>query len=416
MKKLQEFWHQHREQIIPGLVLIKRCLSSIVEMREKPNLADYLNLGFSIHDNFEVAYSLKDPYCYFNNSKWKFITSNSLGGIICNLIQNSLAKIIPVSASGEAATAFVTEIEGIKFGWILYENQIDRLYVEKSAEKHYTRVLEKIFWEQYPFHHVILGMDPEEPGDKRLYVQEDEESLEFIPTVLAQTETNYIQEYLDHGFSRSIIYYGPPGSGKSNLVKNICYLLKVRTIRINDISQLSINTIGDIIRIFNPHAIVLEDIDNISARELSQLLHKIESVNKKHKLLLATANKLYRLNNAMIRPERFDEIRRIFQLEEEIALDLVNKDKELYDLIKDWPAASIVELMKRVTVKGKSYALDHMQDLVDRVNKINTTNYELQNSAEEDDDEEETEVEENGSGEYQTPSFTRRILLNRLKE
>lgn len=393
---ISDFWQKNKTHIVPALTLTKRCLENVIEMREKSNIIDYINLGFSFKDNFETAYNLKDPYTYFNTPNWKFITSNSMGLVVCNLVQNSMKNRVMPIASAESVAAFIGELEGIKFGWILYEDEADKLYVEKTAENSYVKVLEKIFWENYPSHHVVLGIQNEEEPTNRIYVKDDEKSKEYTPTALAQTYTEDIQDYLNHGICRSILFYGPPGSGKSNLVKNICFQLNLRTIRINNISQLSTDTISEVIRIFNPDAVILEDIDHVPSRDMDQLLDKIENFNKKHKLCFATANKLSKLDNAVIRPERFDQIKRIFQLEREIALKLVGYDEEIYQEVKDWPAASIIELMKRVKVKGKVHALvkANMQDLLDRIQKINNTNYDLKKKI---DSEEEEESEEDYS-------------------
>lgn len=391
---IKKIFRENKTRIGPALNLTKRCLEDVIEMRKKPNYIDYLNLAFSFKENFENAYNLKDPYNYFNNPKWKFITSDSMGLVICNLIQDSLkSRIVPVAAVDSVA-AFIAEVEGIKFGWVMYEDEKDKkLYVEKSAEMTYTAVLEKVFWDTYASHRVVLGMREEESGSK-IYIRDDEKNKEFIPTKLASFYVEDIQDYLRNGFTRSILFYGPPGSGKSNLVKNICSQLRLRTIRINNISQLSTDTVSEIIRIFNPDAIILEDIDNIPSQDVSQMLDKIENFNK-HKLLFATANKLSRLDNATMRPERFDKVERIFKLEQEITSELVCGDEEIYNIVKDWPAVSITELMKRVKVKGKVNALANMQDLVDRVRQINSTNYDLKNKIDENEEDCDEDEDEN---------------------
>lgn len=365
---LKKLWDKNKAQIIPVLDLAKTCLEDIIDMRKHPNAIDYVNLALSFKENLDDAYNLKDTYRYFNNPKWKLIASDQIGSVICNLIQSSMTtRLIPVATEARAA-AFVSEIEGVKFGWIILEDESDNVYVEKIAEDRYTKVLEKIFWEQHPFRHVVLGMQGNEEKNS-LYLKDDEKGTNFVVTPLAKIYADDIQDYLKQNISRSILYYGPTGSGKSNLIKNICFQLQLKTIRINSISQLSTEIISEIIKIFNPDAIILEDIDHVPTHDVSQLLDKIENFNKKHKLCFATANKISKLDDAIIRPERFDQTVRIFQLEHEIVKNLVFGDLEIYEKVRDWPAASITELMKRIKVKGKAHALDNMQDLLDRIQK-----------------------------------------------
>ena len=312
---IKKFWDQNRRHIMPALTLTKKCLEDVIEMRRRPNMIDYVNLGFSFKENFENAYNLKDPYTYFNNPKWKFITSDSMGMVVCSLVQASMkSRVIPV-ASSESVSAFVGEIEGIRFGWIFYEDEADKLYVEKSAEDKYTKVLEKIFWEAHPSNHAVLGVQGENDPNSKIYIKEDDKGVDFTPTPLAKACADDIRDYLKHGICRSILFYGPPGTGKSNLVKNICFELGLRTIRINNISQLSTDTVSEIIKIFNPNAVVLEDIDKVPSHDLTQLLDKFENFGKQHILCFATANKLAKLDNAIIRPERFDQLKKVFNLE-----------------------------------------------------------------------------------------------------
>lgn len=385
---------------MPALILTKKCLEDVIEMRRRPNVIDYVNLGFSFKENVENAYDLRDPYTYFNNPKWKFVTSDSMGMLVCNLVQNSMkSRIIPVATS-ESVAAFVGDIEGVRFGWIFYEDEADKLYVEKSSEHKYIKVLEKIFWEAYPSNHAVLGVQGEGNPSSKIYIKEDNKGADFTPTPLAKIYADDIKDYLKHGICRSMLFYGPPGTGKSNLVKNICFELGLKTIRINNISQLSTDTVSEIIKIFNPNAVVLEDIDKVPSNDLTQLLDKFENFGKQNILCFATANKLAKLDSAIIRPERFDQLNKIFNLEKEIAMSLVSGDQAIYEIVKDWPAVSITELMKRIKVKGKEYALANMEDLVERVQRIQNTNYDL-------DDEECFEDEESTSPE---------TFLKRLRE
>ncbi len=376
----------------PALSLTKRCLESFLDMRKDPNWLDYVNLALSFKDNVETVYNFRDPYVYFNNPKWKLINSDSLGKLICSIVQNDPSTRTKLIAGVDSVAAFIGEVEDVKFGWVLYDNEVDKLYVEKSSDVTYTEVLEKILWKQHKSNHIVIGVN-ESQSESNIYIKDDDKTSNFTATELARVYANEIQEYLNHGYSRSILYYGPPGSGKSNLVRGICHYLKAKTFRINNINKLTTDSVNDIIKIFNPDAVILEDLDNMSIEDVQELLDKIEDVNKKHKLLFATANQPSKFDNATIRPERFNQVMKISHLEREIAMELVQNDEEIYEKVQDWPAVSIIELMKRVKVKGKEYALNNMQDLIDRIVQINSTNYELTNNNEEIEEDEE-EIEE----------------------
>lgn len=374
--KMQKLLNDHKQHIAPVLTFTKRCLSDIVGMREKSNFIDYINLGFSFKENWEIAYNYNDPYTYFSgNPNWKFISGNMLGELICNLIMSSQTNRITPVVGVDSAAAFVCTMDGVKFGWVSYDERGDKLYVEKQHANTYHKVIEKIFWEIYQCQHVVLGLQDEE----KITVHEDLDCKDFLISEKATLLSQDFQKFLDKGINRSCIFYGPPGTGKSNTVKNITSLLGLRTIRINNLSKFDSEIILDILRLFNPDAVILEDIDNVSVEEVSDLLDKVEKFNRRQKLILGTANQIHHLDEALIRPGRFDEAIEIKIIEKKVVRKIVNNDEEIFELVKEWPAAFIVELMKRVEVRGKAVALANYKDLTERIENLSETYYELKN-------------------------------------
>lgn len=375
-RKIRQYYKDNKQHITPAVSFVKRCIGDLAEMRDKPNLIDYAKFGLSIKENWENAYNLSDPYTYFaNNQSWKFVSGDMLGTMICDLIisyqKNRLAPIAVV----DSVAAFVGEVEGVRFGWIVYDDHPDKLYVLREHKDAYPKALEKAFWSQYSCHHVVLNIQEEE----KIVITEDLDSNDFLAVERAVEASRDIQSFLDKGINRSIIYYGPPGSGKTNIVKNISSILGLRTIRINNLSKFSVEVVLEILRLFNPDAIILEDIDNVSTEDISDILDKVERFNRHQKVTFATANQVIRLDEALIRPGRFDEAIKIDKLDEKIVRKLTDNDEEIIEIVKEWPAAYIAELMKRVQARGKIVALSDYKDLTDRIENLSDAHYELKN-------------------------------------
>lgn len=192
----------------------------------------------------------------------------------------------------------------------------------------------------------------------------------FITSKKATDFSLHLDKFLKKGYSRSILFYGPPGTGKSNAVRNIAANLGVTTLRLNfsDISGVK-NFLIEFLAIVKPDVIILEDLDHGDTSG-EKMLSLLELMNKNCKLLLATANEVSKLNDAVVRPERFDELHEIRTIDEEVLMGIVNGDVEIFNIVKEFPIVSTIELMKRVDALGKEQALSSIDDIVQRLKNI----------------------------------------------
>jgi SpoVK/Ycf46/Vps4 family AAA+-type ATPase len=188
-----------------------------------------------------------------------------------------------------------------------------------------------------------------------------------IPCNKADEIISYIKDYSNYGFGRSILFYGQPGTGKSNLAKCVAKefgrTLVISLEVLNDYPHKIISCLD-----LNPKVIILEDIDHSKIEENSELLHLLEEINNRKIILIATANEVKPFNPAFLRAGRFDKLIEINKLDEQVVLGLVDQDRDVFERVKDYPIASILEVMKRIKVEGKAATLAALADLEARHN------------------------------------------------
>ncbi len=386
----KELWLKHRHAVIPVVDFTKRCIKNIVDFQDKEHpssILDYIKLTFDIKENYEIAYNLRDPYSYFNSPKWKLLSTGFLGEIVCKIITDSTTSRFIPAAVEDSTAAYAEVVNGVQFGWVVYDEEVEKIYVHRDHFDKYADVLRELFWNQYPSQHVIIG---KEDVKKTVYVREDSRNLKaHYPSKIIDDFAVKIKKYLDYGYNRSFLFYGPPGSGKSNIVKGIVNTLGMRTIRFNNLSELSSDLITDVLQIFQPDAIILEDIDSANVKDVSSLLDNMEQFNCMLKGVFGTANQAHLLSDALIRPGRFDKGVAVRCLDKEVVANMVGNDEELLKVVEDFPAAYIDEVMRRVKVEGREAALADMEDIDIRIKKASKQNYDLTTDDDDEDDDEE---------------------------
>lgn len=257
------------------------------------------------------------------------------------------------------------ESNGNIFGDIYYKNN----------KKDIDKIISECFWERFPNKKVILF---ENKNDDDLFNTADDYSSDDL--ILSNNTikiSNYIKKYLDNNYSRSILLYGPPGTGKTNIAKGIVKLLPLKTIRLEPSVLSTWSSCCRLVAFLNlikPEAIIIDDIDH---NHSSNILKTLEEINKIAKVFIVTANKINQLDDALIRPGRFDEIKQILHLDDEVLMKIVENDLEIFEKTKHLPIVCITEIMKRVKVLGKEEALKSISDIEQRFNKMNKDNYTL---------------------------------------
>lgn len=191
---------------------------------------------------------------------------------------------------------------------------------------------------------------------------------ESFPSDASKNIVKNLKPYLNKNISRSIVFYGAPGTGKSTMVRAIADELKscVLILEEKDLATSGAHGLKKICEILKPDCVIIDDLDRV--QNAHTILDQIEVIKKSVKILLITVNDYSKLGSALLRPGRSDElieVKRVFD-----ATTFITQLKEypkINEEVSNWPIAFIEELRNRIEVKGLNEALKDVPKLRKRV-------------------------------------------------
>lgn len=264
---------------------------------------------------------------------------------------------------------------GVKAGWSYTGrlNLVNNLYIETERLEDGKEYIKQQLWEQFKGKSLVMRRNDRmiiSEGDTRIIFEVDD-AFESKTSKRAIDYARYLKKPLEAGVPRSVMFYGPPGTGKSTLARTIVDLMKLRSfrIRIADLGRLDNSTLFEAVKIFEPDAVILDDFDRTGQQ--AQLLETLEFFQQKVKLVIVTVNNKKKLDPALMRPGRLDEMMLVDKMDEDVVRSVLGEYADGYEHVKDWPIAFINEYVVRRTYLSASEAADGVKELAQRVKDLN---------------------------------------------
>lgn len=338
-------------------------------------------IGKIIADDLEVW-----PEDFFDDG-WDAPYPEDFTRIILRALKGKPYKVI--KTSDESILIHMVYIDGVKFGYIhnTKMDYVERIFVPNSDVEKAKEIVKAELWRQLKDDNIVLRQQKSQNTsyERTFSISlEADDAFRPMPSKRAEEYSKYLRKCIDAGVSRSVMLYGPPGTGKSTMARTLVNALGMKSfrIRVEDISHIDSSAIFEAINIFEPDAVILDDFDRSDMQ--AKLLETLEFFQRHVKLVVATVNNKNHLDEAILRPGRFDELVQIKQMDEDVVRAVLGPEHaNAYENLKDWPIAFIQEYVKRLRFMTPEEAKDSTQELAKRVKRL--TKY--------DDDEDEISID-----------------------
>lgn len=317
---------------------------------------------------------------FWRQSRWERIPFDlSLHSTIANILEESTYAHTYIHVLNDNARIKLYTIKSFQVGWTetTAGSRTGKIYVTRDKKNEFEQVIKEEIWSKYNTNNILIS------SSKKVSLDDETESssirfqiddyISALPSATAERYSEYFKKAFTAGHNRSLMLYGPPGTGKSTIARAIITSLKLRCVRfrMSDIESFCNSLLYDVIDLFKPDAVVFDDFDrNMS----SDMLEAMEYLKQNVKLVVATANNRNAIDEALLRPGRFDELEYVTHLDETVIKKILNEYQDAYETVKDWPIVFIQEYVTRRTFQTKQEVEDSMIELAERVKRI----YELE--------------------------------------
>lgn len=193
-------------------------------------------------------------------------------------------------------------------------------------------------------------------------------------------------QYKNGGISRTYLFYGPPGTGKSTFAFNLSKNFDQKILKIDPSAceDTNINNIMEVVEMLKPNFVILDDIDrnNSFLNNINQWLDFFAETKQRltDVTFILTANDITRLDRALLRPGRIDEILEFNEPDAEDRKELIiNYALALNVQLQKQDVDTLVEIseslthayIKEIVIQTKYNSVEHVIHIIEKMKELN---------------------------------------------
>lgn len=386
------FTNKRMEQATRWAKIAGRVAALAVHIQGKPKAKDWIVLGAAALD---VAMEIRaeresakamTAWHYFegsNNmsaSEWDVFPLSLTETAFKHIVE---ARQMDVPVDDGDPKIFEGRLGGEMIGWSGKGSPTDaplKIYYKTNRQEATMQALANVIWRDFKTDHLCYTT--------RGLTEMMQDQHNLLDTEFMETLKIRCSKWLASGKHRGYLIEGPPGTGKSTAVRQVLSRLKMRSLHIElgcldalaEQSSLS-PSINTVIRILQPDAVVIDDVDRVAKEDQAKLLFLLERARSMCKMVFVTVNNRALLlddnrekddnrDSALLRPGRLDEHVLSPPLEYSIVRSIVGDgDDSLIERMRTWPIAYVLEYADRKHVLGHAQALSELPELERRASR-----------------------------------------------
>lgn len=378
LQKLVNFYRSDKVQT--AITSTSKILDHVVPFVTDPGVITAAKALFGIANTLsENDFVYVDTF-FDDNDMWSVPFTETITPLIIEECLKHPYEIITPTDSGSNTVIRICNVNGTKVGWVVPGHGstmgkdviflVEFVYVERSREENLKETLRQQLWKRFKGESIVLTQERDNYRSTSKIKFTIDDLVDALPSEKATQYATDFSKAFSVGENRSLLLYGPPGSGKSTIARQTSKLLNLSSFRLRvDNLNTDANLLYEIIDFFRPGCIILDDFDR--AHNVEHLLDMITHIRRHVKLVIATANNRDNIDEAILRPERFDELGFVKNLDSAVVHTMLGDvPDEVFEKVKDWPIVFIKEYVRRckwLTPEGAINALEELATRVDRL-------------------------------------------------
>lgn len=367
----------NRSDVRKAIRFSSTMIDSIVDIVEHPTpayaLKAVVHAAKMLADDVELW-----PDAFFAGDEWVSPFADDFDSIIIDSIKHFPLKELRTADEDTVVRLYDLGddlIVGSTFSTKI--SKTESVYVRVSQLEKVQEKIKQALWKLFDGNSLVMRyVSYHSVGSKESRLQFDVDDIyQSHHSERAEEYASYLKRCFDGGCNRNLLFYGPPGTGKSTLARTLVDKLNFRSFRIcvSDVSAIDASTLYDAISIFNPDALILDDFDRCHEHTQSAYLEILDSFSRNVKLVIATVNDKSKLDKALLRPERFDELIHVATMDEAVVKHVLGQYQEGFEFVKSWPIVFVKEYVKRRQFMSPEETKRSMIELAARVASMSAT-------------------------------------------